>query len=64
MRKPKSEIAEAVHETAAGLYKVGLIDSLIREASPTGKDAGIRSLMLAADRTFGAGKYQTDSRDC
>ena len=26
IRKPKSEIAEAVHETAAGLYKVGLID--------------------------------------
>jgi putative transcriptional regulator len=26
MRKPKSEIAEAVHETARGLYRVGLID--------------------------------------
>jgi putative transcriptional regulator len=26
MRKPKSEIAEAVHETATGLYQVGLID--------------------------------------
>jgi putative transcriptional regulator len=25
-RKPKSEIAEAVHETARGLYRVGLID--------------------------------------
>jgi putative transcriptional regulator len=25
-RKPKSEIAEAVHETATGLYRVGLID--------------------------------------
>ena len=28
IRKPKSEIAEAVHETAAGLYKVGLIDRI------------------------------------
>jgi putative transcriptional regulator len=26
MRKPKSEIAEAVHETATDLYQVGLID--------------------------------------
>jgi putative transcriptional regulator len=26
MRKPKSEIAEAVHETARDLYQVGLID--------------------------------------
>jgi putative transcriptional regulator len=26
MRKPKSEIAEAVHETAKDLYRVGLID--------------------------------------
>jgi putative transcriptional regulator len=26
MRKPKSEIAEAVHETATDLYEVGLID--------------------------------------
>jgi putative transcriptional regulator len=26
MRKPKSKIAEAVHETATGLYQVGLID--------------------------------------
>jgi putative transcriptional regulator len=28
MRKRKSEIAEAVHETAAGLYRVGLIDRM------------------------------------
>ncbi len=26
MRKPKSKIAEAVHETATDLYQVGLID--------------------------------------
>jgi putative transcriptional regulator len=28
MRKPKSEIAEAVHETATDLYQVGLIDRM------------------------------------
>jgi putative transcriptional regulator len=27
-RKPKSKIAEAVHETATGLYRVGLIDRM------------------------------------
>jgi putative transcriptional regulator len=32
MRKPKSKIAEAVHETATDLYQVGLIDLMkIRE---------------------------------
>jgi putative transcriptional regulator len=54
MRKPKSEIAEAVHETARGLYQVGLIDRVrMREYD-----------RLCLQPIPQAGKYQANSRGC
>jgi DNA-binding transcriptional regulator YiaG len=62
MRKKKSRVLEAVHDTAKGLHKAGVINQVTLREFDRLCLMPIASLAPLGDRTIGAGENQANPR--